>query len=146
LFDTHGRRLMITLTYAVSGVLLVVCGAGFELGLLSAVTQTIGWMIVFFFASPAASAAYLTISETFPIEIRALTIAIFYAIGTGLRGVAGPLVFGRLIENGSREGILGGYLFAAILMFVAAMVAARYAVAAERRPLEDVATPLAAVS
>lgn len=145
-FDTQGRRWMITLTYAVSGALLVACGAGFELGLLSALTQTLGWMVVFFFASPAASAAYLTVSETFPIEIRALTIAIFYAIGTGLGGVAGPFVFGRLIETGSREGVLGGYLFAAVLMFVAAIVAARYAVAAERRPLEEVATPLSAAS
>ncbi len=103
-------------------------------------------MIVFFFASAAASAAYLTVSETFPIEIRALTIAICYAIGTALGGVAAPIVFGKLIESGSRQSIFGGYVFAAILMLVAAIVAARFAVAAERKPLEQVATPLSAAS
>jgi MFS family permease len=146
LFDTHGRRLMISVTYALSGVLLIAVGAAFERDLLSAAAQTVGWMIVFFVASPAASAAYLTVSETFPLEIRALTIAIFYAIGTGLGGVAAPLVFGKLIESGSRQSIFGGYIFAAVLMFAAAFVAARYAVAAERKPLEQVATPLSAVT
>ena len=136
LFDTLGRRLMISLTYAISGLLLIGCGALFERDLLTAETQTIGWMVVFFFASAAASAAYLTVSETFPIEIRALTIAIFYAVGTALGGVAAPFVFGKLIESGSRQSIFGGYVFAAILMLAAAIVAARYAVAAERKPLE----------
>ena len=144
LFDTHGRRLMISLTYAVSGLLLVVVGVLFERDLLTAATQTIGWMIVFFVASPAASAAYLTVSETFPLEIRALTIAVFYAIGTGLGGVAAPYVFGKLIQSGSRQSVFGGYAFAAILMFAAAFVAARYAIRAERKPLEQVATPLSA--
>ena len=146
LFDTHGRRLMISVTYALSGLLLIAVGVAFERDLLSAATQTVGWMIVFFVASPAASAAYLTVSETFPIEIRALSIAIFYAIGTGLGGVAAPLVFGKLIESGSRQSIFGGYVFAAVLMFAAAIVAARYAVNAERKPLEQVATPLSAVT
>jgi len=144
LFDTHGRRRMISVTYALSGLLLIVFGFAFERDLLSATTQTIAWMIVFFVASPAASAAYLTVSETFPIEIRALTIAIFYAIGTGLGGVAAPVVFGKLIESGARQSIFGGYAFAAALMFAAALVAALFAVAAERRPLEEVATPLSA--
>ena len=90
----------------------------FERDLLTAETQTLAWMIVFFFASAAASAAYLTVSETFPIEIRALTIAIFYAVGTALGGVAAPFVFGKLIESGSRQSIFGGYVFAAILMLV----------------------------
>src|ERR1700691_2720959 len=102
LFDTVGRQRMICLTYALSGLLLVGCGALFEQNLLTALTRTLGWMISFFFASPAASAAYLTVSETFPIEIRAVTIAIFYAIGTGIGGVAAPFVFGKLIESGSR--------------------------------------------
>ena len=146
LFDTLGRRLMISTTYAISGLLLVGCGMLFERDLLTAETQTLAWMVVFFFASAAASAAYLTVSETFPIEIRALTIAIFYAIGTALGGVAAPFVFGKLIESGSRQSIFGGYVFAAILMLVAAVVAARYAVAAERKPLEQVATPLSAAS
>ena len=144
LFDTHGRRLMISLTYAVSGLLLVVVGALFERDLLTAATQTIGWMIVFFVASPAASAAYLTVSETFPLEIRALTIAVFYAIGTGLGGVAAPYVFGKLIQSGSRQSVFAGYAFAALLMFAASFVAARYAIRAERKPLEQVATPLSA--
>ena len=137
---------MISVTYALSGLLLVVVGALFERDLLSAAAQTFGWMLVFFVASPAASAAYLTVSETFPIEIRALTIAVFYAIGTGLGGVAAPYVFGRLIESGSRESVFGGYLFAAALMLLASFVAARFAVRAERKPLEEVATPLSAVS
>ncbi len=145
LFDTHGRRLMISVTYALSGLLLVIVGALFERDLLSAAAQTFGWMLVFFVASPAASAAYLTVSETFPIEIRALTIAVFYAIGTGLGGVAAPYVFGKLIESGSRQSVFGGYVFAAALMFAAAAVAARFAVPAERKPLEQVATPLSAV-
>ena len=136
---------MISVTYALSGLLLIAVGAAFERDLLSAAAQTVGWMIVFFVASPAASAAYLTVSETFPLEIRALTIAIFYAIGTGLGGVAAPLVFGKLIESGSRQSIFGGYVFAAVLMFAAAIVAARYAVNAERKPLEQVAMPLSAV-
>jgi len=100
-------------------------------------------MVIFFFASAAASSAYLTVSETFPLEIRALAIAIFYAVGTGIGGVAGPVVFGLLIESGSRPTVFGGYLFAAILMLVAAVVALRYGVAAERKPLEEVARPLA---
>jgi MFS family permease len=144
LFDTVGRRRMIALTYALSGILLVGSGALFEHGLLSATTQTICWMVVFFFASPAASAAYLTVSETFPIEVRALTIAIFYAVGTGVGGVAAPFIFGRLIESGSKDSVFAGYAFAAALMLVASFVAARFAVAAERRSLEDVATPLSA--
>ena len=135
---------MIAATYGLSGLLLVACGALFLAGHLTAATQTLGWMIVFFFASPAASAAYLTVSETFPLEIRALTIAVFYAIGTGLGGVAGPIVFGWLIESGSRANVFEGYVFAAVLMLVAAVVAARYAVKAERRSLEDVAKPLSA--
>ncbi len=126
------------------GCCFVGCGVLFERDLLTAATQTLAWMIVFFFASAAASAAYLTVSETFPIEIRALTIAIFYAIGTALGGVAAPFVFGKLIESGSRQSIFGGYVFAAILMLAAAIVAARFAVAAERKPLEQVATPLSA--
>ena len=102
LFDTVGRRRMIFFTYAMSGLLLAVTGYLFMRGVLSVETQTIAWMIVFFFASTAASSAYLTVSETFPLEIRALAIAIFYAIGTGIGGVAGPLMFGALIDTGSR--------------------------------------------
>src|SRR5579871_7061654 len=102
LFDTLGRRTMIVLTYGVSGVLLAISGYLFSIGVLSATTQTIAWMAIFFFASPAASAAYLTVSETFPLEVRALAIALFYAIGTAIGGVAGPALFGVLIDTGSR--------------------------------------------
>ncbi len=144
LFDTIGRRVMISTTYALSGVLLLAVGFLFERGMLSAAAQTIGWMIVFFVASPAASSAYLTVSETFPIEIRALTIALFYAIGTGVGGIAAPAVFGKLIESGSRASVATGYAFAAVLMLAAAGVAARFAAPAERKPLEQVARPLSA--
>ncbi len=145
LFDTVGRRVMIALTYGVSGVLLAVSGYLFSAGLLTAQTQTIAWMIIFFFASPAASAAYLTVSETFPLEVRALAIALFYAIGTGVGGVAGPVLFGALIETGSRGSVFVGYLLGAGLMIAAAIIAWRFGVAAERRPLEEVASPLARV-
>lgn len=145
LFDTLGRRVMIAFTYAASGVLLAVVGWLFARGVLSAETQTIAWTVIFFFASAAASSAYLTVSETFPLELRALAIAIFYAIGTGVGGIAGPLIFGALIETGSRSSVFGGYLFGASLMLAAAGIAWRWAVAAERRALEEVSRPLSAV-
>jgi MFS family permease len=145
LFDTLGRRAMIATTYGVSGVLLAVSGYLFSIGALSAQSQTIAWMVIFFFASPAASAAYLTVSETFPLEVRALAIALFYAIGTGIGGVAGPALFGALVDTGSRSSVFAGYLFGSALMIVAAAVAWRYAVAAERKSLESVARPLAFV-
>jgi len=144
LFDTLGRRVMIVFTYGVSGILLALSGYLFSLGVMSAETQTIAWMVIFFFASPAASAAYLTVSETFPIEVRALAIALFYAIGTGIGGVAGPALFGALIDTGSRASVFAGYLFGAVLMIAAAGMGWRYAVAAERQSLESVARPLAA--
>jgi len=145
LFDTLGRRAMITLTYGVSGVLLALSGYLFSIGALSAQGQTIAWMVIFFFASPAASAAYLTVSETFPLEVRALAIALFYAVGTGIGGVAGPALFGALIDTGSRTSVFAGYLVGSVLMIAAAAIAWRYAVAAERQPLESVARPLAFV-
>jgi MFS family permease len=145
LFDTLGRRAMIAFTYGISGVLLAVSGYLFSIGALSAQSQTIAWMVIFFFASPAASAAYLTVSETFPLEVRALAIALFYAVGTGIGGVIGPVLFGALIDTGSRTSVFAGYLFGSVLMIAAAAVAWRYCVAAERRSLESVAKPLAFV-
>ena len=145
LFDTLGRRTMIAFTYGVSGVLLALSGYLFSIGALSAQTQTIAWMVIFFFASPAASAAYLTVSETFPLEVRALAIALFYAVGTGIGGVVGPALFGALIDTGSRTSVFAGYLFGAALMIAAAAIAWRYCIAAERRSLESVARPLACV-
>ncbi|WP_245286651.1 MFS transporter [Bradyrhizobium sp. ARR65] len=143
LFDTLGRRAMITLTYGVSGILLALSGYLFSIGVLSAQGQTIAWMVIFFFASPAASAAYLTVSETFPLEVRALAIALFYAIGTGIGGVVGPALFGALIDTGSRSSVFFGYLLGSVLMVAAAAIAWRYGVAAERKSLESVARPLA---
>jgi MFS family permease len=144
LFDSIGRRQMLAFTYGISGLLLIVVGYLFAIDALSAVAQTAAWMVIFFFASAAASAAYLTVSETFPLEIRALAIAFFYAIGTGLGGVAGPWLFGNLIDSGSRWSLFWGYLFGSTLMLIAAFIAARWAVAAERQPLEAVSRPLAA--
>ena len=143
LFDELGRRAMITATYAVSGVLIIATGALFEAGLLTALTQTLAWSVVFFFASAAASSAYLTVGECFPLEVRASAIAWFYAIGTGLGGVAGPIVFGHLIASGERSNVFAGYTLGGGLMLAAALVAFLLAVRAERRSLEVVAAPLA---
>jgi MFS family permease len=142
LFDTKGRRPMIAFTYIVSGLLLAATGSLFARDLISAQTQTLAWMTIFFFASAAASSAYLTVSETFPLEIRALAIAFFYAVGTGVGGIAGPWLFGVLIDTGSRVSVFGGYLLGAALMIIAGGVAWRWGVAAERKPLEAVARPL----
>jgi MFS family permease len=141
LFDSWGRRPMIMLTYALSGLLLAATGFAFQADVLTAATQTMCWSVTFFFASAAASAAYLTAAESFPLEMRALAIAIFYALGT-LLGAAAPWVFGLLIESGSRDHVLVGYLFGAGLMLFAALAARVYGIAAERKPLEDVARPL----
>jgi MFS family permease len=143
LFDTIGRRPMIAFTYLMSGLLLALTGGLFAQGMLSAREQTLGWSVIFFFASAAASSAYLTASETFPLEIRALAIAVFYAVGTGVGGVAGPLLFGALIDTGSRTSLFGGYLLGATLMVLAAAIMWRWGIAAERKPLEHVARPLA---
>jgi MFS family permease len=145
LFDVIGRRVMIATTYVVSGALLAICGYLFEQGILSATQQTMAWTVIFFFASAAASSAYLTVSETFPLEIRALAIALFYAIGTGIGGMVGPWLFGVLIDTGSRGSLFAGYLLGAALMIAAGTIAALFAVAAERKPLEQVARPLAFV-
>jgi MFS family permease len=145
LFDVIGRRQMIAFTYCISGVLLTISGYLFEQGLLTSTTQTLSWMIVFFFASSAASSAYLTVSETFPLEIRALAIAIFYAFGTALGGIIGPTLFGRLIDTHQRGAVFAGYLIGSGLMILAGVAAAIWGVSAERKSLEDVARPLGAV-
>jgi MFS family permease len=142
LFDTIGRRPMIVFTYAASGVLLGGTGLLFHQGVLDAATQTLCWSATFFFASAAASAAYLTVSESFPLEVRALAIAIFYAVGTGLGGVLAPWLFGLLIESGSRDRVLLGYLLGAVLMVAAALLGWRLGLDSERKPLEAVARPL----
>jgi MFS family permease len=133
---------MISATYALSGLLLALSTALFAADVLSAASLTLAWTVVFFFASAAASSAYLTVGESFPLELRALAIALFYALGTLFGGAASPWLFGVLIENGGRSGVLGGYLIGAALMLVAAAVELRLGIGAERRPLEEVAAPL----
>lgn len=142
LFDSIGRKPMIAFTYAASGVLLAATAWMFAQGMLDATGQTIAWMVIFFFASAAASSAYLTVSESFPLEVRAFAIALFYMLGTATGGIVGPWLFGRLIEAGSRGDIVIGYLFGAALMVGAAIVALALGIRAERRPLEAVAAPL----
>jgi len=142
LFDTIGRKKMIAATYGLAGILLALAGWLFQAGLLTARTQTIAWTIIFFIASAAASSAYLTVSEIFPLEIRAFAIAIFYAIGTLVGGAFAPLIFGSIIGTGSSSALFVGYLVAAALMIFGAMIELRIGVAAERRALEHVAPPL----
>lgn len=145
LFDTLGRKKMIVATYALSGVLMAGVGVAFSYGLLDATQQTIAWTVIFFFASAAASSAYLTVGETFPLEVRAIAIAVFYALGTAVGGIAGPALFGVLIETGARSELMLGYLLGGGLMIGAAVVEAFLGVDAEKRSLEEVAPPLSAV-
>ncbi len=142
LFDTVGRKPMIAGTYALSGVLLAVTGWMFRQGMLTATTQTVAWMVIFFVASSAASAAYLTVSEIFPLEIRAMAIAIFYAVGTLVGGVGAPSLFANLIAHDSRDWLFGGYLLGAVLMVLAGGVEWWIGVEAEGKSLESIAAPL----
>lgn len=142
LFDAVGRKPMITITYATSGILLALSGWLFREQMLTAQTQAVAWSIIFFIASAAASSAYLTVSEIFPLEMRGLAISIFYAVGTLVGGVAAPLFFGYLIGTGSRDNLFAGYLTGAVLMVGAAVVEAWIGVKAERQPLENIASPL----
>jgi len=147
LFDTIGRKPMIAGTYAASGLLLAVSGYLFAVGALNAVTQTVLWSVIFFIASAAASSAYLTCSEIFPLEIRAQAIAFFFAIAQ-ICGAAGPWIFGHLIGDQQRPDptrLFYGYLFAAVVMVHAAVLEALIGVKAERASLEDIAEPLSAV-
>lgn len=142
LFDSVGRKPMIAGTYGLAGVLLAITGWLFRAGLLSAHTQTVAWTVIFFIASCAASSAYLTVSEVFPLEIRALAISVFYATGTLAGGVGAPALFGHLIESGSKDELFWGYLFAAALMIAAAAVEWKLGVKAERQSLESISAPL----
>ncbi len=144
LFDSIGRRPMITATYALAGLLMAATGLAFQQEWLGAWGQTLAWTVIFFFASAAASAAYLTVGESFPLEMRALAIALFYAFGTAVGGVVGPALFGWLIQGGARLDILWGYLLAAALMLLAAATEWRLGFAAEGQPLESLAAPLSA--
>lgn len=142
LFDTLGRKLMIPLTFVTSAVLILVTGWLFATGVLTAVLLTLGWVLTFFFATAGASSAYLTVSETFPMEIRAMVIAFFYAIGTAAGGIAGPLLYGSLIATETRFNVFLGYAVAAGLMVTAALVHRFLGVEAGQRSLEDIAAPL----
>jgi len=142
LFDTVGRKPMITLSYIGSAVVTVVLAVLF-------VTQTGGaWTFIavlavaFFLASAGASAAYLTVSEIFPMETRAMAIAFFYAVGTAIGGITGPLLFGQLISSGQRDQVVWSFLIGAVVMAAAGLVELWLGVAAERRPLEELALPL----
>jgi MFS family permease len=145
-FDTIGRRPMIGGTYAISAVLLALTGYLFLAERLTPTTQTLLWALVFFFASPAASSAYLTVSEIFPVELRGMVIARFFATGTLMGGTLAPWLFGRLIDSGSRRALFTGDLLASTLLLLTVLVVWRYGVKAERSSLEEIAAPLSAVS
>jgi MFS family permease len=144
LFDSIGRRKMIAACYGVAGIALLATGYLFSRDAITATQLSLLWSATFFVASAAASAAYLTVSEIFPVEIRAVAISLFYAAGTALGGLAGPPLYGAIIESGSREALFGAYAFAAVLMCGAALVALWLGVDAERKPLEEVCAPLGA--
>ncbi|MET9129341.1 MFS transporter [Streptomyces antibioticus] len=146
LFDTLGRRVMISSTYLLSGVLLFLTAWLFDQGALSASTMTACWCAVLFFASAGASSAYLTVSEIFPMETRAMSIAFFYALGTAAGGISGPLLFADLTGTGKVGDTVLAFQIGATLMCAAGLVAAFLAVRAERRSLEDVARPLSAAA
>jgi MFS family permease len=145
LFDTIGRKKMISGTYILSGVLLAITAALFQAGALTAITQTICWTVIFFFASAGASSAYLTVSEIFPLEVRAKAIAVFFAIAQCF-GALGPIIYGHLIGDGTKTApLFGGYLLGAGVMILGGIIAAFLGVSAEGKSLEDIALPLSAV-
>ena len=143
-FDSVGRKPMISGTYILSGVLLIITAFLFKADVWTAQTQTAAWCVIFFFASAGASAAYLTVSEIFPMETRAMAIAFFYAVGTAVGGITGPLLFGKLIETGKETNVFWGYVLGASLMIVAGIIQAVIGVEAARKNLEDIAKPLSA--
>jgi MFS family permease len=145
-FDTVGRKPMIAGTYITSGVLLFGTAWLFDQGHLSATTMTACWTVVLFFASAGASSAYLTVSEIFPMETRAMAIAFFFAIGTALGGITGPLLFAKLTSTGHTSDTVTAFVIGAAIMCVAGLVAALFAVDAEQRSLEDIAAPLSSTS
>jgi MFS family permease len=146
LFDSVGRKPMISGTYIISGVLLAISGLLFQEGHLDATTQTCCWVVIFFFASAGASAAYLTVSETWPIEIRAEAIAVFFAIAQ-IFGAFGPVFYGALIGDGSSTtGLFIGYLVGAGIMMLGGVVEILFGINAEGKSLEDVTRPLTATA
>ncbi|HWC33860.1 MAG TPA: MFS transporter [Mycobacteriales bacterium] len=144
LFDNIGRRPMIAGTYILSGLMLAVTAWLFDAGTLTATTQTIAWVVIFFFASAGASSAYLTVSEIYPMETRAIAIALFYAVGTGLGGIIGPVLFGHLIATKRPFDTAMGYLLGGALMFAAGIVELFLGIDAEQKSLEEIAAPISA--
>ncbi|HEX6793281.1 MAG TPA: MFS transporter, partial [Casimicrobiaceae bacterium] len=144
-FDSLGRKPMMVATYGLAGVLMIATAILFGRDLLDATQLTAAWTAIFFFASAAASSAYLVVTESFPVEVRALSIALFYALGTGIGGVGAPWLFGVLIGTGEPAAIASGYALGAFLMLVAAAFASRLGIAAERKSLEEVARPLSCI-
>lgn len=142
LFDSIGRRRMIATTYGLSGFLLLASAIAFQADWLDATTHSIAWAAIFFVGSAAASSAYLTVSEVFPLEVRAISISLFFAVGTGVGGFVGPALFGALVESGSRGALALGYAGAAAVMALGALAALRLGVDAERKSLEEIAPPL----
>jgi len=142
LFDTVGRKPMIAGTYLLSGALLIVTGLLFRAHDLNDVTFTACCCVVFFFASAGASAAYLTVSEVFPLETRALCIAVFYAVGTGIGGVIGPQVFSRMINTGSYQQVFLALGLGAVMMIIGGIAELAFGVRAEGQSLENIAKPL----
>src|SRR5690606_30321227 len=143
-FGSVVSRAMLSACYVLSVVLLIGTALLFDRGVLSALTLTACWMTVFFFASAGASSAYLTVSEIFPMETRALAIALFYSIGTALGGIVGPVLFGRLVESEVPGNVAFGYVLGASLMIAAGLVQWTLGVEAARRSLEEIAKPLSA--
>ena len=144
LFDVIGRRVMISSCYVIAGGGLLVVGYLFQQNTISATGLTIGWSIIFFFASAGASAAYLTVSEIFPMETRAMAIAFFFAVATGIGGIIGPALYGHNIATGSRTTVYYGYILGAVLMILGGLTEIWLGVDAEQRQLEDIAEPLTA--
>jgi MFS family permease len=142
LFDKLGRKPMITATYGIAGGLLIVALIPFGADMIGVKGLGIIFTVIFFVASSAASAAYLTVSEIFPLEIRAFAIAVFYSVGTLLGGVGAPLLFGLLISTGSRWAVAGGYALGAVLMLAGALCERLIGVEAAGQSLESVSKPL----
>jgi MFS family permease len=142
-FDTIGRRAMISSTYIGSGVLLLITDWWFRMDFLTATTLAICWSVMFFVASSAASAAYLTVSEIFPLEIRAIAISIFYACGTLVGGVAGPAIYGYIVGTNSRPALFWGYVAGAAVIMSGGVIELCIGIDAEQKSLEDIARPMA---
>ena len=143
-FDSVGRKKMITATYSLSALVLIGSAVSFERNWVGAFGQDAWFAAIFFIASAAASSAYLTVSEVFPLEIRGFAISIFYAVGTLAGGVGAPMLFSKLISSNSRTELFFGYLLGASLMLLGAIAEWKLGVDAEGKSLESISQPLQA--